>query len=116
MPNMPAWVLGLFNYRNHVIWAVDLSHLLGFAPLEQGLVDHLLAILRIDEQVIAAAVAQVKGVIRLSPERIEWGGASQVDQSPSLPGKTVLANETLLILDPEALARQTGFAVSPLTD
>lgn len=32
---MPAWVMGVYNWRGDVLWVVDLNHLLGLTPWYQ---------------------------------------------------------------------------------
>jgi len=36
IPQMPAWVMGIYNWRGEILWMVDLGHLLGLAPLYQA--------------------------------------------------------------------------------
>lgn len=35
IPHMPAWVLGVYNWRGNILWIIDLGHLLGLTPLFQ---------------------------------------------------------------------------------
>jgi positive phototaxis protein PixI len=35
IPHMPAWVIGVYNWRGEILWLVDLGHLLGGTPLYQ---------------------------------------------------------------------------------
>lgn len=35
IPQMPAWVLGVYNWRGEILWIMDLGHLLGLTPLSQ---------------------------------------------------------------------------------
>lgn len=35
IPQMPAWVMGVHNWRGDILWMVDLSHLMGFSPWYQ---------------------------------------------------------------------------------
>lgn len=35
IPDMPAWVLGIFNQRGDILWIVDLANLLGLTPTYQ---------------------------------------------------------------------------------
>lgn len=35
IPNMPAWVMGVYNWRGEILWMVDLGHLVGLTPLYQ---------------------------------------------------------------------------------
>ena len=33
--NLPAWVMGVYNWRGEVLWMVDLNHLIGLTPWYQ---------------------------------------------------------------------------------
>lgn len=35
IPHMPAWVMGVYNWRGEILWIVDLGHLIGLYPLYQ---------------------------------------------------------------------------------
>jgi positive phototaxis protein PixI len=32
IPHMPAWVMGVYNWRGEILWMVDLGHLCGLTP------------------------------------------------------------------------------------
>jgi positive phototaxis protein PixI len=36
IPQMPAWVMGVYNWRGEVLWLVDLGNLLGMDPIYQS--------------------------------------------------------------------------------
>jgi len=35
IPSMPAWVMGVYNWRGQILWIVDLANLLGLLPWHQ---------------------------------------------------------------------------------
>lgn len=35
IPHMPAWVMGVYNWRGEILWMVDLGQLIGFGSLHQ---------------------------------------------------------------------------------
>lgn len=35
IPHMPAWVIGVYNWRGEILWLVDLGQLLGLASYQQ---------------------------------------------------------------------------------
>ena len=35
IPHMPAWVMGIYNWRGDILWMVDLGHLCGLTPWYQ---------------------------------------------------------------------------------
>jgi len=32
IPHLPAWTMGVYNWRGEILWVVDLGHLLGLTP------------------------------------------------------------------------------------
>ncbi len=35
IPHMPAWTMGVYNWRGEILWIVDLGHLVGLTPIYQ---------------------------------------------------------------------------------
>ncbi|MGL5805374.1 MAG: chemotaxis protein CheW [Xenococcaceae cyanobacterium] len=35
IPHMPAWVMGVYNWRGEILWMLDLGHLVGLTPWHQ---------------------------------------------------------------------------------
>lgn len=35
IPEMPSWVIGVYNWRGEIVWMIDLGQLLGFTPWYQ---------------------------------------------------------------------------------
>ncbi|ELS01049.1 chemotaxis signal transduction protein [Xenococcus sp. PCC 7305] len=35
IPQMPTWVMGVYNWRGEILWIVDLGHLIGLSPWDQ---------------------------------------------------------------------------------
>lgn len=35
IPHMPAWTMGVYNWRGEILWIVDLGHLVGLMPIYQ---------------------------------------------------------------------------------
>ena len=40
LPQMPSWVMGVYNWRGEILWMVDLSHLIGLEPWYQNQTAH----------------------------------------------------------------------------
>lgn len=40
IPQMPSWVMGVYNWRGDILWMVDLGHLIGFNPWYQQGINH----------------------------------------------------------------------------
>ena len=36
IPQMPSWVMGVYNWRGEILWMIDLSHLIGLKPWYQN--------------------------------------------------------------------------------
>lgn len=32
IPQMPSWVMGVYNWRGDILWTIDLGHLMGLTP------------------------------------------------------------------------------------
>ncbi|MEN9224548.1 MAG: chemotaxis protein CheW [Thermostichus sp. HHBFW_bins_43] len=71
LPNQPAWALGLFNYRSRVIGSLDLPQFLGRDPLDFGLPDYHLVVVRQGAVGLGLAVPLVRGVTRISTDPIQ---------------------------------------------
>ena len=35
LPQMPSWVMGVYNWRGDILWTIDLGHFMGFTPWYQ---------------------------------------------------------------------------------
>lgn len=75
IPAMPAWVLGVFNWRGEIIWAIDLAQGLGLTPL--AVRTPYLAIL-------AHHQGQRLGLVVDQVEDMAWCGSEAI--KPLIPG------------------------------
>jgi positive phototaxis protein PixI len=118
LPNMPAPVLGLFNRRSRVIWLVDLAQLLGLPPLMPATELYRVIVLSLtaspsrshatDAQsgplLMAIAVANLRGSLRLTPETIQPPSEHLSPQLlPYITGCLPSQNELMLVLDANQL-------------
>jgi positive phototaxis protein PixI len=49
--DLPAWVMGVYNWRGKILWMIDLGHLLGYTPWHQqafNTASYTAAILHVD--------------------------------------------------------------------
>ncbi|MEN9230569.1 MAG: chemotaxis protein CheW [Thermostichus sp. DG02_5_bins_236] len=114
LPNQPAWVLGLFNYRNRVIWGLDLPQFLGLDPLDFGLPEYPLVVVRLAESLrLGLAVQRVKGVTRIAADRIQSLSGSPGDvgggfpvSNPCFSGQVMDGEDPLWVLNPNGIAQQ----------
>jgi positive phototaxis protein PixI len=86
IPQLPAWVMGAYNWRGEAIWMIDLAQLLGFAPWHQhGMIaNHTAVVLRVPSTgaLDTKAVNQMIGLVVHRATAIEWCDRNQL-QPPS---------------------------------
>lgn len=113
LPNQPAWVLGLFNYRNRVIWGLDLPQFLGLDPLDLRLPEYHCVVVRLESLRLGLAVQLVKGVTRIAADRVQSRSGSPVDvqgefpvRNPCFSGYVMDGEDPLWVLNPNGIAQQ----------
>lgn len=111
--HMPAWIMGVYNWRGEILWIVDLGHLVELTPCyQQGVSSTYTTI------VLQAAAnnlkSQMLGVIVNRIEDIEWCNPDLIQSPPSsnvahgllpfLRGYWLKSDDDLLaVLDGEAI-------------
>ena len=116
IPHLPAWVMGVYNWRGEILWMIDLGHLVGFTPWHQQVVNTSThrAIMKHDRSqrakdkslAIGLVVSQVEGIEWCSPDQIYSPPASAVtpELAPFLRGFWLKPNgDMLTILDGRAI-------------
>ncbi len=119
IPHMPAWVMGVYNWRGEILWMVDLGHLLGLTPWHQQILTtstYRAVVLRsagdrspatkMRSQMLGLVVNQVEEIEWCNPEEIQSPPDSAVTPSlaPFLRGYWLKGNGELMItLDGEAI-------------
>jgi len=75
IPYMPAWVMGVYNWRGEILWMIDLGHLCGLAPWYESPTyrsTHLAVVLNLLEPAVnSPGVAQTLGLVVQRIEDIE---------------------------------------------
>lgn len=106
MPNMPPYVMGLFNRRSRVLWLVDLAQMLSLPRAEPNVQHYNVVIIRNESATFGVIVQAVEGVVRLLPDSIH-SPLGQVSAAlvPYLRGCLLQEQEILLVLDAEAILR-----------
>lgn len=104
MPNMPDCILGLLNRHNRVLWVIDLAQVMNLS-LDTNAQQYHIVIILVNQVSLALVVQEVKGVIRFTPDCIQ----SSIEQACSditdyIHGWVVQAQETLMVLNAEAIA------------
>jgi len=72
IPDMPAWVMGAYNWRGEILWIVDLAQHLGLIdpPSISKLQRQAVLITQVADQLMGIAVAQVHDILSFVPEAI----------------------------------------------
>ncbi|MBH8565068.1 purine-binding chemotaxis protein CheW [Nostoc sp. CENA67] len=104
MPNMPACILGLMNWRSRIIWAIDLPRLLNLEALDHRLWQYNAIVIKVESLLLGLVVQEIKGTTKFMPDDIR-SPVGQVASSlvPYLRGCVVQQEETLLVLDAQAI-------------
>ncbi len=95
IPQMPSWVMGVYNWRGEILWIVDLGELVGLTPWHQKPLTspvHRAVVLKSSSQkssnsqssrqTIGLVVNQVKEMAWCDPEQIQSPPGSAI--TPSL--------------------------------
>jgi len=102
IPNMPECILGLFNRRNRILWAIDLAFMLTSQPVDAGSQQYHVMIIRVGETPLSLIVREIKGTIRLVSDLQPLEGGTATIQ-PYLQGYIWQHQEKLLVLNAEAI-------------
>ena len=85
IPNMPPWVMGIYNWRGDILWVADLSHFLGFVTWEQqsiNVVAYTTVVLNAHSPEGASTSSdQLVGLIVNRTEDIEWCNPENIQSS-----------------------------------
>lgn len=116
---MPAWVMGVYNWRGEILWVVDLGQLVGLTPCYQqsfSTSTYTTIILHAasHNSLSSSNRNQVLGIIVNQIEEIEWCNLEQIQSPPStiavdgmlpfLRGYWMKSDEEMLaIIDGEAI-------------
>jgi positive phototaxis protein PixI len=129
---MPAWVMGVYNWRGEVLWMVDLNHFLGLTPWYRQAhyaSKHTIIVLRVGPQnrlagdekqaVLGLVVNRVETMVSCNPELIQTPSDQQnlpATIQPFLQGcwqKSIA--EVHLILDGAAILQAMPTSHNPTT-
>lgn len=101
MPNMPECVLGLFNRRNRILWAIDLALMLTSQPVDASSQQYHMMIIRVGETPLSLIVREIKGVTRLASDLQPFD--EDTTTQPYFQGYIWQQQEKLLVLNAEAI-------------
>ena len=116
MPNIPKWVIGLFNQRSHVFWLIDLPHLLQLSSVRIKPREYSVVIVQVGNISLGLVVEEIQGVIRFSEDKIQpLMGSYSSGLTPYLKGCIVQPpTEMLLVLDTQAIIEVASTMISPV--
>ena len=104
MPNMAECVLGLLNWRNRVLWVIDLAQMLKFQPLDTTAQQYHMVIIKVEHVPLGLVVQEVKGVTQFPLDSIQSpSGLVSSDLMSYLHGCIQHSSELLLVLSAEAI-------------
>ncbi|WP_346293776.1 chemotaxis protein CheW [Sphaerothrix gracilis] len=106
MPNMPACMLGLMNYRSRVLWVIDLAGLLALNHLDTAAQQYSLIIICVGQLRLGLAVEQIDGMVWFERDRIQSPlGQTTTGLVPYLQGCIWQEQGILLVLDAAAVSQ-----------
>ncbi|MBW4645299.1 MAG: chemotaxis protein CheW [Goleter apudmare HA4340-LM2] len=108
MPNVPACILGLMNWRSRIIWVIDLPRMLNLESLDYRLRQYNVIVIRVESLLLGLVVQEIKGTTKFMPDDI-CSPVGQVASSlvPYLRGCVVQQQEILLVLDAQAIVHSS---------
>jgi len=105
IPHLPAWVMGVYNWRGEILWMVDLGHLIGLTPWSQQTVStssYTAAILSVtdgtERRTLGLVVTQVQDIELCDPGQIQSPPPSAItpELAPFLQGYWLKSNGEML--------------------
>ena len=118
IPHLPAWVMGVYNWRGEILWMVDLGKLVGLTPWYQQSVNsssYICVVLNSEASDTESNNSPTQiGLVVSRVEDLEWCNPDLVQELPSsmmakelasfLQGYWLKPNgEMLVVLDYEAV-------------
>ncbi len=107
IPQMPKCVLGIYNWRDEMLWNVALNDLLGLAPVNpnpSSVSSMAIVVALIDGQYLGLVVEQVNDIEWHEQDSIQPPTA-QLFPAQLLPFMQGYLSDGTIILDPGAIAR-----------
>lgn len=109
VPQMPACVLGIYNWRGEMLWMVDIGKFMGFPNLATGGLENLMAIaIQVQDQFLGLIVQQINDIELHDLNQINMPnlGLFSPEILPYLQGYLIGANkEVLMLLNGDTIAQ-----------
>jgi positive phototaxis protein PixI len=108
MPNMPACIIGLMNWRSRIVWAINLPRMFNLEYLDNRLRQYNVIIIRVESVLLGLVVQEIQGTIKFMPDDIR-SPVGQVASSliPYLRGCVMQQKKILLVLDAQAIVQSS---------
>jgi positive phototaxis protein PixI len=109
IPDMAAWVLGVYNWRGEILWVIDLGQLVGLPPIYQQattVAEYSVLITQVGASHLGLAVSELQDMHWCDPSELASAPGISVtaDLAPVLRGYTLDSEgEILLALDVTAI-------------
>ncbi len=117
IPQMPSWVMGVYNWRGEILWIVDLGHLIGLNPWYQqelNTTNYTAVVLSYGSQSNHKRSSSSLGLIMTRVEDIEWCNPNLIQSPPASAITSELApflrgywvkpdGQIILVLDGDAI-------------
>ncbi|MBD2663163.1 putative CheW protein [Richelia sinica FACHB-800] len=109
MPNMPACILGLMNWRSRIIWVIDLPKMFNLEGLDRRQHQYNVIVIKGESQLLGLVIQEIKGTIKFKADEIR-SPIGQVASSlvPYLCGCVVQQEEILLVLDAQNIVESSA--------
>ncbi|MEO1134462.1 MAG: chemotaxis protein CheW [Cyanobacteria bacterium J06639_1] len=109
IPDMPPWVMGVYNWRGEVLWVFDLGHQMGLTPWYQQATSsstYATIVLNVDDRTVGVVVKRVEDIelFELAELRSPPASAITPGMAPFLRGYWLTAEgDMLMAIDGEAI-------------
>lgn len=107
IPNTSELIVGLMNWRNRIIWIVDLPKMLGFESQFDRKRQYNIIVIRHEAETIGLMVPEIKGTVRLNSGKIQSAQNQARDIGAYLNGCIFQEEELNLVLNVRAILKHS---------
>ena len=101
--NKPELILGLINWRNRIIWVVDLARILGLESQSYPMRQCNIIVVRRESETIGLMVPEIKGTVRLNSDTIQPAKNQASNVAAYLDGCIWSKDELNLVVNIQAI-------------
>ena len=107
IPNTSELIVGLMNWRNRIIWVVDLPKILGLESQSHQIRQCNIIVVRHEAETIGLMVPEIKGTVRFNSTTIQSAQNQASDLVPYLSGCIDDEDEFNLVLNIQAILKSS---------